>query len=147
MKIHRSIIHVGLALLLLISQQWGLSHVMAHMNYSRYLSAQNAARLALSADNINKAENTAAQPRPDLLPDLSVDLLADLSPDLLPDLLPDGSCGQCLVFSQLATALPVVDSPTPPVVRASFVAATHNHQSVCSQTRCVYLSRAPPVLA
>lgn len=125
MKIHRPFIHVVLSLLLLVSQQLGLSHVMAHMDSSRYPTLANAARPAAAKSEMVKGKQAAA----------SLDLLADVN------------CDQCLAFSQLATALPVVVQSPPPVLPAGFITILPEDRSVCSRSRCVYLSRAPPVIA
>jgi hypothetical protein len=122
-KIHRPFIHVVLSLLLLISQQLGLSHVMTHMDSSHNLLTVNAGQLTASGSDVLEPED--------------IHLQESL----------DSNCEQCLVFAQLATVLPVVVSPLPPVLPASFIAGGHEDPSICSQTHCAYLSRAPPFLA
>ncbi len=119
---HPSFIHVVLSLLLLVSQQLGLMHVTEHMTSSRNSSMLNVAQLSVSGSEVRKAEKPA-------------------------QVLLDVSCDQCSAFAQLATALPVVVPSPPPVLPASFIAGANQAHSICSQTQCVYQSRAPPVLA
>jgi hypothetical protein len=150
-KIHNPFIHVVLSLLLLISQQLGLLHMMKHMDSSSHLSLANTtdvsteliADIAVGDNDAVKAGNTSGPIFSDSLADLSSGSLYDSVPDSVPDV----SCDQCLAFSQLAQALPVVVSSPSPVIPASFIAGIHDDHSICSQTQCAYLSRAPPVLA
>ena len=123
MKIHRPLFHVVLSLLLLISQQLGLAHVMTHMDFSHQAPMVNVAQGAANASDGLKAENKSSQ------------VLLDLN------------CDQCNAFTQLANALPVAVPSLLPVLPASFIAGVNKDHSIYSQTQCVYLSRAPPVPA
>ncbi len=122
-KIHRSFIHVVLALLLLASQQLGLIHLMEHLDSSRQHATVNATQLSVSGSEVINANKAHTQKLLDL------------------------SCDQCSALAQLATALPVAVLSPSPVLPANFIAGIQEDSFVCSQTQCGYLSRAPPVLA
>lgn len=112
--IRRSISHVLLALLLLISQQMAITHVMSHWT-GRIVNGEHAQ----AVQDEGGLSKSVAQ---------------------------DQSCGQCLAFAQIASA--VGSSPRAFVSpdQQSHALPVNAAQSCAARTVCPFHSRAPPSL-
>lgn len=107
-----------LSLLLVLSQQMGISHALSHWSASG--AGGGAAQAARAGERQASASKSLAL---------------------------DQSCDQCLAFAQIGSALdtPVHSFPA---MRSDAVAVSGSaEQSCCRRTVCVFHSRAPPVLA
>ena len=111
----RSFTRVLLSLLLLISQQMAMTHVISHVAGALDTAAQVQQG---EEDDDSGLSNAIAK---------------------------DQSCHQCLAFAQIATALgntPRYFAATDIMSRAGVSVAT---QAGCTRTVCVFQSRAPPL--
>jgi hypothetical protein len=111
---HPAVIRVLLSLLLLVSQQMAMSHVISHWAGSREAAA--FVQQQEEEDDSGLSESIAK----------------------------DQSCHQCLALAQLAAALgntPRYFAAADTVSRAAVATAT---QPVCGRPVCGFQSRAPP---
>lgn len=101
-----------LSLLLVLSQQMGMTHALSHWSGNRNATAQ-------------------LEQRPDVAKTLAL----------------HQSCEQCLAFAQIGAALdtPIHSFPLGGDTAAAILAG--GLPELCQRTVCVFLSRAPPVLA
>jgi len=111
----RSIAHVLLSLLLLVSQQMAFAHAMSH--WTGKIAPAHAAVASIGLDAGRDLSSSVAQ---------------------------DGSCSQCLAFAQMASAMGSTPRQFVPldvqVERASAFAAIAS----TPRTVCAFHSRAPP---
>jgi hypothetical protein len=111
----RSLVHVLLSLLLLVSQQLSLGH-----GYTHWSEVQE-----------NLSEQVQAQTRPDGSGKLPKPVLHDL-------------CGQCAASAQVAFAMPVAIRQFVPAELAYAVPNVAPTPGICLLTACPFQSRAPP---
>jgi hypothetical protein len=116
-KIRRDLVHLLLALLLVLSQQMGISHAVSHLSAVRHVAEQ--AQL-LSQD----ADGSAS-----------------------PGLALDQNCSQCLAFAQIASAIDTPFYSFPAVLQGAPLVLAFATPQACQRTVCVFQSRAPPVFA
>ena len=111
----RRIVHVLLSLLLLVSQQMAFAHAMSH--WTGKIGATHPALAPAEPSAENDLSSSVAQ---------------------------DGSCSQCLVFAQMASAI----GSTPRQFVALDLQAERAGGFVAAEaaprTVCVFHSRAPP---
>jgi hypothetical protein len=112
--VQRSVVHVLLSLLLLLSQQVSMLHGYSHTNDVQQRPA--TATIAQPGDTGGKPAKAA---------------LLDL-------------CSQCAASAQVAFALPTVVRLFVPVELAFNLRPAPRTPSLCLLTRCVFRSRAPP---
>lgn len=108
-----------LSLLLVLSQQMGISHALSH--WSGNGNSGNSGRTTASAD---ERQGRASK-----------------------SLALDQSCDQCLAFAQIGTALDTAVHSFPAARAAAVDVILAPQQSCSRRTVCVFRSRAPPVLA
>jgi hypothetical protein len=111
----RSLVHVLLSLLLLVSQQLSLGHGYTHWSEVNQTLVQQT---AASADD----DGTGKLPKPGL---------HDL-------------CGQCAASAQIAFALPATLRQFVPAELAYAVQALPATPGICLLTACPFQSRGPP---
>jgi len=111
----RSLVHVLLSLLLLVTQQLSLGHGYTHWAEIDEALVQQAAAAA-GGDDSDKL------PKPGL---------HDL-------------CGQCAASAQIAFALPTTLRRFVPAALAYAAPATPDTPGICLQATCPFQSRAPP---
>lgn len=119
MNVRRAFAYVMLSLLLVLSQQMGISHALSH--WSANGNGGNSGRSVASAGErqVRVSKSLAL----------------------------DQSCEQCLAFAQIGSALDTAVHSLP-VTRAGAVAIIAGAElSFRPRTVCVFHSRAPPVLA
>ena len=112
----RSLVHVLLSLLLLVSQQLSLAHGYTHWTEANDTLVQQAAADADTDDGTGKLPKPA---------------LHDL-------------CGQCAASAQIAFALPSTLRQFVPAELAYAVPAVPATPGICLLTACPFQSRAPP---
>jgi hypothetical protein len=112
--VQRSIVHVLLSLLLLLTQQMSLLHGFSHAGEVRHSSAPSLGQ--------------AGKDRSGKVPKLA---LHDL-------------CAKCAASAQVAFALPTATRTFLPVELAFSQAGAARASAPCLPTRCVFQSRAPP---
>lgn len=122
----RSLVHVLLSLLLLVSQQLSLGHGYTHWNEVRDALAQ-------------AATPAGAQSVPTLAPPAEEDGSGKPQKPGLRDL-----CGQCAASAQVAFALPASIRRFIPAALAYAVPSLPATPGICLLTDCVFQSRAPP---
>lgn len=119
----RSIAYALLSLLLVLSQQMGISHALSH-----WPDGRQAERVLRQVQNQQQnREANQEQRRAKSLP-------------------LEQSCAQCLAFAQIGSAL---DSPFhvfPSTHAAASAVSAIAAQPACRRRPCVYQSRAPPIL-
>jgi hypothetical protein len=113
--VQRSVVHVLLSLLLLLTQQMSLLHGFSHSNEARLASGAVAAE----------------QARPDSGGKIRKLALHDL-------------CAKCAASAQVAFALPAMARVFLPVELAYGQVRAPRTPTLCLLTRCVFQSRAPP---
>jgi hypothetical protein len=114
----RHVAYVLLSLLLVLSQQLGITHAIAHLSDLSQRNTQQQLELSgRSAGSVSK------------------------------NLALDQNCDQCLAFAQIANALDTPSYTFPVVEHAAPVAAFAITPSACRRTVCVFQSRAPPAFA
>ena len=111
----RSLVHVLLSLLLLVSQQLSLAH-----GYTHWTEAEDTLVQQVAADTDD--DGTGKLPKPGL---------HDL-------------CGQCAASAQIAFALPTSMRRFVPAELAYAVPAVPATPGICLLTACPFQSRAPP---
>ncbi|QJE01257.1 hypothetical protein HH212_15445 [Massilia forsythiae] len=111
----RSLVHVLLSLLLLVSQQLSLGHGYTHWNEVREALAQAGAPAG---------EDGGGKPQKPGLHDL---------------------CGQCAASAQVAFALPAGIRRFIPAELAYAIPSLPATPGICLLTDCVFQSRAPPL--
>ncbi|WP_317202722.1 hypothetical protein [Janthinobacterium sp.] len=114
MRLHRSIAYALLSLLLVLSQQMGISHGMSH-----WADAAPAARSALQdagQDGRHAAKSLAV----------------------------DQSCAQCLAFAQIGTILAAPLYAVPSLHSSAPTRIAALTPPTCLRTVCVFQPRAPP---
>ncbi|WP_371766866.1 hypothetical protein [Massilia sp.] len=111
----RSLVHVLLSLLLLVSQQLSLAH-----GYTHWTEADDTLVQQVAADTDD--DGTGKLPKPGL---------HDL-------------CGQCAASAQIAFALPTSLRRFVPAELAYAVPAVPATPGICLLTACPFQSRAPP---
>jgi len=111
----RSLVHVLLSLLLLVSQQLSLAH-----GYTHWAEAEDTLVQQVAADTDD--DGTGKLPKPGL---------HDL-------------CGQCAASAQIAFALPTSLRRFVPAELAYAVPAVPATPGICLLTACPFQSRAPP---
>ncbi len=111
----RSLVHVLLSLLLLVSQQLSLAH-----GYTHWTEAEDTLVQQVAADTDD--DGTGKLPKPGL---------HDL-------------CGQCAASAQIAFALPTSLRRFVPAELAYAVPAVPATPGICLLTACPFQSRAPP---
>jgi hypothetical protein len=116
----RSLVHVLLSLLLLVSQQLSLGHGYTHWAEGGEALVQQAATDAAHTDD--KDDDSGKLPKPGL---------HDL-------------CGQCAASAQIAFALPATMRRFVPAALAYAVPAVPATPGICLLTACPFQSRAPP---
>lgn len=122
MKLKRSFVYALLSLLLVLSQQMGITHAVSHL-----ADATNSKQTAQQTTQQISAQDLEASPSKKLAL--------------------DQSCDQCLAFAQIAHAL---DSPSHTFPVASHMAPVSivvDAPLACQRTVCVFQSRAPPSYA
>lgn len=111
----RSVVHILLSLLLLVSQQMAFAHAMSH--WSGKIGSAHPAASVLSGEVRKDLSSSVAQ---------------------------DGSCSQCLAFAQMASGIGSTPRQFVPLdlqaERAGAFAAT----PAAPRTACAFHSRAPP---
>ena len=114
----RSLVHVLLSLLLLVSQQLSLGHGYTHW---ADLDGDVAAQTLQAAQDID--DSASGKPSKPGLHDL---------------------CGQCAASAQIAFALPATVRRFIPAELAYAVPAVPETPGVCLRAACPFQSRAPP---
>jgi hypothetical protein len=114
--VQRSIVHVLLSLLLLLTQQMSLLHGFSHANETRLASGASATEQAGPDSSSGKIRKLA---------------LHDL-------------CSKCAASAQVAFALPAMARVFLPVELAFSQVSAQRTPTLCLLTRCVFQSRAPP---
>ncbi len=113
----RPIVYVLLSLLLLVSQQMGITHALSHWTVQR------------GAATVVHAQRAAAE----AAPGKSVAL--------------DQSCEQCLAFAQIGTAVDTGFYSFPIDRDTATAIDTPATPELCERTVCAFQSRGPPVLS
>jgi hypothetical protein len=116
----RSLVHVLLSLLLLVSQQLSLGHGYTHWADLDDDVAVHALQAAQPQDDGGDGSGKASKPG-----------LHDL-------------CGQCAASAQIAFALPTTVRRFVPAELAYAAPAVPETPGVCLQATCPFQSRAPP---
>jgi hypothetical protein len=111
----RRIVHVLLSLLLLVSQQMAFAHAMSHWTGRIVATHPVAALVQAGADK-----------------------------DLSSSVAQDGSCSQCLVFAQMASAIGSTPRQFVPLDLQAERAGGFVAAEAAPRTVCVFHSRAPP---
>jgi hypothetical protein len=109
----RSITHFLLSLLLLVSQQMAMSHVITHCG-----------DLVATAEPSQAADGALSEA-----------------------IAKDQSCGHCLTFAQLASAVGDTPRASAPSTAGSQAAVPNLDPAFCARTVCAFHSRAPPSAA
>ncbi|MBD8531825.1 MULTISPECIES: hypothetical protein [unclassified Massilia] len=115
----RSIAHVLLSLLLLVSQQMAFAHAMSHW------TGKIAPAHALAAST-------------------SASIGFDAERDLSSSVAQDGSCSQCLAFAQMASAIGSTPRQFVPLDFQAERAGAFAAIAAPPRTVCAFHSRAPP---
>jgi len=113
----RSLVHLLLSLLLLVSQQLSLGH-----GYTHWAGLDDVAAVQ-AAQGINGDGDGGGKPAKPALRDL---------------------CGQCAASAQIAFALPATARRFVPAELAYAAPAVPETPGVCLQSTCPFQSRAPP---
>lgn len=111
----RSVVHVLLSLLLLVSQQMAFAHAMSH--WTGKLGTSHAALSQVQRERGNELSSSVAQ---------------------------DGSCSQCLAFAQMASAIGGRARLFAPLDLQTERVVTFVPTEAAARTVCVFHSRAPP---
>jgi hypothetical protein len=114
----RSLVHVLLSLLLLVTQQLSLGHGYTHWAEIDEALVQQTAAGTDAGDN----DDSGKLPKPGL---------HDL-------------CGQCAASAQIAFALPTTLRQFVPAALAYAAPATRDTPGICLLATCPFQSRAPP---
>ena len=117
MILKRHIAYALLSLLLVLSQQLGLTHAISHLSDLSQKRPQSVEQLA--AQDVSASKNLAL----------------------------DQNCDQCLAFAQIANALDTPSYTFPVVEHAAPVVVIAGTPIACQRTVCVFQSRAPPSFA
>lgn len=117
----RSLVHVLLSLLLLVSQQLSLGHGYTHWADLDDVAAVQAAQQ--DDDNSSDGDGSGKPAKPGL---------HDL-------------CGQCAASAQIAFALPATVRRFVPAELAYAAPAVPETPGICLQSTCPFQSRAPPL--
>lgn len=118
----RSIAYALLSLLLVLSQQMGISHALSH--WPDRGQAERTLQLEQAGAQGQSQEQRRAK---------SLSL--------------EQSCAQCLAFAQIGSALDSPFQSFPSTHAATSAVSAIAEQAACRRRPCVYLSRAPPILA
>jgi hypothetical protein len=111
----RSVVHVLLSLLLLVSQQMAFAHAMSH--WTGKLGAPHPAALVIQSEVDRDLSSSVAQ---------------------------DGSCSQCLAFAQMASAIGSTPRQFAPLDLQGERVVAFATTEAAPRTVCVFHSRAPP---
>lgn len=111
----RSILHVLLSLLLLVSQQMAFAHAMSHWTGKIAPAHAAVASIGLGAER-----------------------------DLSSSVAQDGSCSQCLAFAQMASAIGSTPRQFVPLDFQAERAGAFAGATAAPRTVCAFHSRAPP---
>jgi hypothetical protein len=114
-RVQRSIVHVLLSLLLLLTQQVSLLHGFAHSGEARHLPGASS----FGQQGTERGGKIAKLGLHDL-------------------------CSKCAASAQVAFALPTMGRTFLPVELAFSQASTPRASVLCLPARCVFQSRAPP---
>ncbi len=114
MRLHRSLAYALLSLLLVLSQQMGISHGMSH-----WADGAPAAQSALQDAGQNGRHAAKS---------LAV----------------DQSCAQCLAFAQIGSILAAPFHSVPALHSSAPTSIAALTPPTCLRTVCVFQSRAPP---
>lgn len=106
-----------LSLLLVLSQQMGISHALSHWSGNGNGSGRTSA--SAGERQVRPAKSLAL----------------------------DQSCDQCLAFAQIGSALDTAFHTFPVIQSGALAVPGGVETSYCRRTVCVFQSRAPPVLA
>jgi len=118
----RSLVHVLLSLLLLVTQQLSLGHGYTHWAEIDETLVQQAAAATGEADEGSEDDGSGKLPKPGL---------HDL-------------CGQCAASAQIAFALPATPRQFVPAALAYAAPTVPDTPGICLQATCPFQSRAPP---
>jgi hypothetical protein len=113
--IRRSVVHILLSLLLLVSQQMAFAHAMSH--WTGKIGGTHPAASVLSGEVQKDLSSSVAQ---------------------------DGSCSQCLAFAQVASAIGSTPRQFVPLDLQAERAGAFVATAAAPRTVCVFHSRAPP---
>lgn len=119
----RSLVHVLLSLLLLVSQQLSLSHGYTHWSEAQE-SLSQAAQADASDGQASQDDRSGKLPKP---------VLHDL-------------CGKCAASAQVAFAMPSAIRQFVPAELAYAVPNVAETPGICLLASCPFQSRAPPEL-
>jgi len=111
----RSILHLLLSLLLLVSQQMAFAHAMSH--WTGKIAPAHPAAVNIGFDAERDLSSSVAQ---------------------------DGSCSQCLAFAQMASAIGSTPRQFVPLDFQAERAGTFAAIAAIPRTVCAFHSRAPP---
>ena len=112
----RRLVHILLSLLLLVTQQMAFAHAMSHWSGKLGTGASGRAQVVQAAGD-NDLSSSVAQ---------------------------DGSCSQCLVFAQMASAIGSTPRQFVPLDLQAERAGGFVAPEAAPRTVCVFHSRAPP---
>jgi hypothetical protein len=116
-KIRRDLVHLLFALLLVLSQQMGISHAVSHLSSVRLVAEQ----VQGPGQDADGSASTA--------------------------LALDQNCSQCLAFAQIASAIDTPFYSFPALLQGASLELAFATPQACQRTVCVFRSRAPPVFA
>lgn len=127
MKLRRPFVYLLLSLLLVFSQQMGITHALSHWSQwsNSVAGGDSAGQLQLAAPGEEGAAASGASK----------------------SLALDQGCGQCLAFAQIGAALHSHFYSFPVVNGAALAVDAAPSVSPCRRTVCAFRSRAPPVLS
>ncbi|MRV76167.1 hypothetical protein GJ700_31110 [Duganella sp. FT92W] len=118
MILKRHIAYALLSLLLVLSQQLGITHAISHLSDVSQ-SRQQVVERDAAGQNFGASKNLAL----------------------------DQNCDQCLAFAQIAHALDTPSYTFPVVEHAAPLVLVTDTPVACQRTVCVFQSRAPPSIA